>query len=91
MKRPRTIVTDHALLRYLERVQGVDVEAVRCLMAINVDRVLDRAEDIRPMPMATGVILEGFEYCLTNGRVTTVMRPGVAALRTGRVRRERDE
>ena len=56
-----------------------------------LDRVLDRADAVQPMPMATGVILEGLEYCLTNGRVTTVLRPGSADPRTGRVRRERPE
>lgn len=41
MKRPRVHVTEHALLRYLERVMGVDVAALR----IEIARAVDRAAE----------------------------------------------
>jgi len=39
VKKPLAHVTDHAVLRYLERVKGVDIDAVRD----ELGRVVDRA------------------------------------------------
>ena len=88
MKKPRTIVSDHALVRFLERVRGMDVEVIRAEIGHNLDRALDRADEVQPMPMASGVMLDGFSYRLTNGRVTTVRSPGSPDPRTGGARRE---
>jgi len=58
-------VTDHAVLRYLERVKGVDVESIRehikaiCLPALKVG--------------ALSVSAEGARFEFTNGVVTTVI------------------
>ena len=41
MKKPRAIVTDHAVLRHLERVQGIDVEAVRRELGFKVDAAIE--------------------------------------------------
>ena len=66
MKKPRHIVTDHAVLRYLERVEGVDIEAIRR----EIGRRADRAIGIG----ASGVVCEGFVYRIIGGRVVSVMR-----------------
>lgn len=62
MKTPR--VTDHAILRYLERAKGVDVEAVR-----------RHIEEICAGPMvagATSVRAEGVKFCFAGAAVVTV-------------------
>jgi len=83
MKKPIAIVTDHAVLRYLERVMLVDVEALRCRIGQRVDRAVSVG--------ASAVIVDGFRYALREGYVTTVTEASSPDLRTGRQRRERDE
>lgn len=39
---PEIVVTDHALVRYLERVHGVDIEAVRAEVAALVRPAYER-------------------------------------------------
>lgn len=60
----RNPVTDHAVLRYLERVAGVDVEAIR-------DRI---HRDIKePLAAgASGVISNGIAYRFKNGKLVSV-------------------
>lgn len=65
MKKPIAQVSDHAVLRYLERVQGVDIEALRREIGRAVDLHLDH-------PGACGVVVAGFSYKLKGGVVTTV-------------------
>lgn len=64
MKHPRTRISDHAALRYLERVLGVDIEALRDELA----RRLDQAAAVG----ASGVIVDGFRYVLADGVLVTV-------------------
>ncbi|MVO16834.1 hypothetical protein [Parasedimentitalea huanghaiensis] len=66
MKKPCTRVSDHAVIRYLERVQGVDIKGLRH----RIGRVVDLYQD---HPHATGVISRGFSYKIRNGVVTTVI------------------
>ena len=77
MSKSRFHVTDHAVLRYLQRVQGVDVEAVRRAMRKTVHNV---AED---HPGANGVIADGFLYRIRGDAVVTVMPHNQQDLRTG--------
>ena len=84
MKKPLTGVSDHAVLRYLERVQGLDVELLRREIGRKVDLAFAH-------PGCTGIVVEGFRYHLQNGVVTTVIEASKHDLRTGRVRRERPE
>ncbi|UWQ31320.1 hypothetical protein K3555_11935 [Leisingera sp. M527] len=67
MKKPsRPQVSDHAVLRFLERVKGVNVNAVR--------RRIGKAVTLGDaFPDATGVIHGGHVYKLRNGVVTTVL------------------
>lgn len=72
MKKSVVTVTDHAVLRYLERVKGMDIDAVRR----DIGRLVDLACD---HPDATGIVIDGWSYKLRNGHVTTVAprcRPG---------------
>lgn len=80
MKHPRTHVSDHAVLRYLQRVDGVDVDAVRC----KIGRAVDRAVGMG----ATGVVIDGWLYKLAGAEhgtvvVTTVRRVGAPNIRAG--------
>jgi hypothetical protein len=56
MKKPRLRVTDHAVLRYLERVGGFDIEGLR----------LDIARRLEPAAQAgaSAITIEGFTYCV---------------------------
>jgi hypothetical protein len=56
MKRPRVHVTEHALLRYLERVMGLDVAALRLEIARTVDRAAEAG--------ARAVTIAGHRYVL---------------------------
>lgn len=82
MKKSAIHVSDHALLRYLERVLGLDVEMHRRQMGRAVDRAM--------VDGAHGVIIEGFTYKIRGVTVTTVMPANRPDMRTGRQRRDRD-
>jgi len=57
MKRPP--VTDHAVIRYLERARGVDIDAIRTEIADLCRRGLDQG--------ACGVLAEGLEFRIEGG------------------------
>ena len=65
MKKPITTVTDHAVLRYLERVLEIDIETIRREIGHKVDRGVQEG--------ACGVIVDGFRFRLVDGAVTTVV------------------
>lgn len=67
MRRNIIRVTDHALLRHLERVEGIDVDAIRVKIAAKVDTTAAHVG-------VTGVLVDGFRYVLDQGRVVTVMK-----------------
>ncbi|WP_413874143.1 hypothetical protein [Albidovulum sp.] len=83
MKKPIVIVSDHALVRYIERVLGVDVETLRR----EIGRRVDRGAELG----ACGVEIDGWLYKLSDGTVTTVLEASRPDLRRGRQRRERPE
>ena len=62
----RIRITDHAVLRYLERVKGVDVAAARAEIAARVAVAADH-------PGATGVLSGGFRFTLGTDAVITVV------------------
>jgi hypothetical protein len=76
-------ITDHAVVRYLERVRGVDIDAVRREIAARVATGLEAG--------ACGVLVEGMEYRIENGHVVTVQKARYPDKRTGKVRRERPD
>lgn len=66
MTRRGSHISDHAMLRYLERVVGIDIETHRR----EVERKVARAVELQ----ATGLISDGFQYVISDFCVTTVMR-----------------
>lgn len=64
MKKSLHPVTDHAVIRYLERVEGMDIEAVRRRIGRKVDRAVELG--------ATGAVVDGVVYRMREGVVITV-------------------
>lgn len=64
MKKPLHPVTDHAVLRYLERVEGMDIERLRRLIGRQVDRAIELG--------ASKLHHDGFTYVLVEGVVVTI-------------------
>lgn len=62
MKAPR--VTDHAVLRYLERVRGFDVESVRAHIAITCAAAASAG--------AASLRAESVKFVITGGAVVTI-------------------
>ncbi|SDY55006.1 hypothetical protein [Citreimonas salinaria] len=65
MKKPRFHVTDHALLRYFERAQGIDVEALRCSLGRRIDAACEGHKGMN------GVVIEGMRFHLEGETVVT--------------------
>lgn len=59
MKKRRVIVTNHALLRYLERVGGFDIEGLR--------RAIEQQIEAKTPEGASAIILDGHRYVLRDG------------------------
>lgn len=76
MKKPRVHVTDHALVRYLERVLGMDLEAHR----FQIGRTVEKASHVG----ASGVVIGGFAYRIQNGAVVTIRPVSQPDIRLGR-------
>ena len=66
MKKSVAHVTDHAVLRYLERVEGLDIERLRRLIGRRVDRAMEHEG-------ASGLVVGGVRYKLRGHAVTTVI------------------
>ena len=64
-------VCDHALVRFLERVGGLDVEGVRRHLAESLDRAVVAAETIGSREVV--VVAEGIKYVVVKGRLVTVL------------------
>lgn len=70
MRRNLIRISDHAMIRFLERVGGLDVEAIRYAMA----RSLDEAARLG----AAVVVIDGFRYILReddSGPVLVTVEP----------------
>lgn len=65
MEKPILHITDHAVIRYLERVRGVDIEAVRREIRAKIALIQD-------YPGATGILVDGFRYVVANGAILTI-------------------
>jgi len=64
-------VSDHALLRFLERAGGLDVEAMRASIAMSLARAVDRAQALGSVEFV--VIADGLKYVVRLGTVVTVL------------------
>ena len=78
----RPIVSDHAVLRYLERVHGVDVEAIRDAIAVATSA--GRETSLNGFPGIASVVGDCRFIC-EDGRVVTTLRRD----QLGRRRREK--
>ncbi|WP_299773181.1 hypothetical protein [uncultured Tateyamaria sp.] len=66
LKRPRSLpVTDHAVLRWLERVAMIDIEAVRRQIHSETREALNSG--------ARRAVVNGTDYRMRDGVVTTVI------------------
>lgn len=74
-------ITDNAVLQYLERVQGLDVDGVRDELARRVKAAVEME--------ANAVHIDGFRYVLRENVLVTVHRSNQSDVRTGRVRGKR--
>ncbi|PAL20201.1 hypothetical protein [Sphingopyxis sp. GW247-27LB] len=78
MTAPR--VSDHALLRFLERAGGLAVEQLRAQLETSLDRAATAADTIGGGDYL--IVADGLAYVIRSGTVTTVMdegNPGVRA------------
>lgn len=61
----RPVVTDHALVRYLERVCGIDLDGYRREIEARTAHAVEVG--------ACALISEGWRYVILNGRIVTIM------------------
>lgn len=66
-------ITDHAVLRYLERVKGVDIEAARA----EISRTLSVGDDHEGLSAVTS---NGHRYVL-RGRTLVTIKPAASVCR----------
>lgn len=74
MSDPSVNITDHAVLRYLERVDGVDVAGVRETIRARLARAITAAASIGLADDLVVVAPEAI-YVIENGRVITCLWP----------------
>lgn len=63
-------VTDHALLRYIERRSGIDLEQLRGELSGRLTRAMAAAE---PIGGEYRILLDGVEYVCVDNHVVTVL------------------
>lgn len=83
----RLRITDHVVLRYLERVWGVDVAAARREIRRSL-RVAETSPDELPAP--TAVLSHGVRFMISGTAATTCMPQHEPDRRTGGKRERRD-
>jgi hypothetical protein len=64
-------VSDHALLRHLERVEGIDIEAMRADLELSFSRAHAAADELGLRNYA--IRSRGVTYMVRGGTVTTVL------------------
>lgn len=65
MVRRKPTITDHALVRYLERKHGIDMEALRKAILSDIGATLELG--------VSSVTIEGIRYVVKNKAVVTVL------------------
>lgn len=70
MSAPSIHITDHGLLRWLERSGALDVEAVRAALAGSLERAGVAAAQLGVAQFA--IAADGLLYVVRDGRLTTV-------------------
>lgn len=64
-------VSDHALLRFMQRAGGIDVEELRAAVAASLERAGAAAEAIGACDYS--IRADGLVYCIRAGVVVTVL------------------
>lgn len=75
MKPPRrdvVRVSDHALLRFVERAGGLDIETLRAALEASLKRSVDAAGKIGENEVV--IVVDGLRYVLRNCVVVTVTK-----------------
>lgn len=81
MKKPVAHVTDHAVLRYLERAKGIDIAAIRDELGHVVDKAIEMG--------AGAAVVDGVKYVLNDRTIVTCNEVKQVPLR-GRAMRRRE-
>jgi hypothetical protein len=85
MKSPRPVrVCDHALLRFIERVGGLDTEGLRAHLEDSLKRAVTVAGTIGASEIV--VVADGLKYVVVKGIVVTVLDQAMTPKR-GKVRK----
>ncbi|UFZ05487.1 hypothetical protein LQG66_03985 [Bradyrhizobium ontarionense] len=82
MSSRRLRVCDHALLRFVERVGGLDVEALRKSLEGSLNRCCGVAAAIGAAEMV--IVADGLKYIVVKNVVVTVLSPEMKAKRQTR-------
>ncbi|PTW61409.1 hypothetical protein C8N35_102118 [Breoghania corrubedonensis] len=69
------LITDHAVMRYVERVIGIDLDAVRAKIANEIARTQARA-DLSQLPDRYAIRTADATYVIRRNVMTTVLRRG---------------
>lgn len=79
------IISDHALLRYMERVQGLDIKALK-------DNLLKRNPGIEAAVNsgATSITIEGATFVIKGKTVTSVIDGSSSGSRSSHLQKEID-
>ncbi|UGA45989.1 hypothetical protein HU230_0008105 [Bradyrhizobium quebecense] len=78
-------VCDHALLRFIERVGGLDTEGLRGHIEGSLNRAVVAAGSIGSKELT--VVADGLRYVIVNSIVVTVLSPNMTAKRPKRSKR----
>jgi len=81
MKKPPIHASDHAIVRYLERVLGLDLNPVRAEISERVEGGVEHG--------ASGVITGGYRFVLQGRTVVTITSASDPNKRTGCVKDKR--
>ena len=84
---PPPRVSDHALLRFLERAGGIDVEALRAAVTVGLARGSAAAAAMGVVDYH--VVVDGLCYVVRAGVLVTVQPEGSVGHRARALRRER--
>ncbi|MCO4053423.1 MAG: hypothetical protein HEQ16_05110 [Bosea sp.] len=75
----RLRISDHALVRFLERAGGLDIDAVRAAMAEGLGRAAGMAEEMRAGRYT--IVVDGLRYVVERGTLVTVLDGDMTAIR----------
>ena len=73
------VVTDHAVLRYLERIAGMEVEQLRAALATRLAR-MEAIAAVADLPGRHVIRTEDAKFVVVNGHVVTVLSPNAVTL-----------